>query len=391
MPTAVVEVEFENLPSELTGLEGYDRAFLLIRFQSVPCGQAIVPVAGGKVANVPDALFLYGDSAFWESWLARFLNLPEQKKSANQLSSATVAICTRNRAADLKQCLVAVTRLPDDGQEILVIDNAPSDDSTKQVVEQFSRVRYVRTNQKGLDAARNCALREARNEIVAFVDDDATPDPNWLRAIVSAFDHPLVYCVTGLTLPQELETEAQEQFQHSGGHSRGFKRMLLDGMRDDPLFGWRAGAGVNMALRKSVLQHVGPFDEALDMGTPVEGGGDSDILYRILAAGYRIVYEPKALSWHSHRKSWKALRRQVYGYEMSGFALWMRCLFGQCELEVPGKMWNWLKGISSSMVRSLFSSSRRHDLDLTIARFLGASLGPWMYLYSRSLIRKGLE
>src|SRR5699024_4333881 len=129
--------------------------------------------------------------------------------------------------------------------------------------------------------------------------------------------------VTGPTLPIELETDAQMDFQRFGGFLRGYKHMVLDGATHDPLLGWHAGAGVNMAVRRAALSSVGQFDEALDAGTPTQAGGDADMYRRLLAGGWRIVYDPEALNWHRHRRSAEELVRQMRGYEVAGSAvLW---------------------------------------------------------------------
>jgi hypothetical protein len=66
----------------------------------------------------------------------------------------------------------ALLRLPEDGQELLVVDNCPSTDATCNLVAAYEGIRYVREDRPGLNVARNRALREAVNEIVAFTDDD---------------------------------------------------------------------------------------------------------------------------------------------------------------------------------------------------------------------------
>jgi GT2 family glycosyltransferase len=158
-------------------------------------------------------------------------------------------------------------------------------------------------------------------------------------------------------------------------------------MRNNPLKGWQAGAGVNMALRRTILTSVGPFDEGLDVGSPVPGGGDTDMFRRILAAGYRIIYDPEALNWHRHRSEWKELRRQLFGYEMAGFAVWMRSLLSDREFEVLKIVWNWFWHELANLVRSLLNRPGCTPLDLIVARFIGAACGPWIYLYSRCYIR----
>src|SRR5262249_20614927 len=233
--------------------------------------------------------------------LQAYLELSAEPPTSDQPPPVTVAVCTRDRPNDLERCLRGLLALPARGQELLVVDNAPSGTWTEAVVRRHPGVRYLREEQPGLNHARNHALRAARHEIVAFLDDDATPDPIWLRGLLEPFADPRVLCVTGLTMPLELETPAQEWFERYSPFGRGFERRIFDGSRQTPLAVGPIGAGANMALRREVLDLVGPFDVALDAGTATHSGGDHDMFARILIGGYQIVYQPAALSWHRHR------------------------------------------------------------------------------------------
>lgn len=388
MALAVLDVDFDALPTTLSVAERYDGALVLIRLGRRPVGQALLPVIDGHVggSDLRTALMHAADSSFWEHWLQRQLGL-ELDRRRPSASSATIAICTRDRADDLGRCLDALMRLPDDGQEMMVIDNHPSTEATRELVERYPKVRYVREPRAGLDIARNRALRESRRDVVAFTDDDAIVDPGWLRALLRNFDGPLVMCVTGMTLPVELESEAQIYFQRAGGLGRGFKRMVYDGGSRNPHDAWYAGAGVNTAVRRRLLSAVGPYDEALDMGTPVGGGGDTDLYRRILLQGYRIVYEPEALCWHRHRRTWADLRRQVRGYEAARFAVLTRSLL-EGRLDAFGQAWGWLQRELRQLGRSLLKRPGSTPLDLIVERFRGAAIGPWAYLYSLWRLRQ---
>jgi GT2 family glycosyltransferase len=393
MPTAVLDLDLDALPEQLAGLERYDRALILLRLRGRPIGQTLLPIAGGRLAeaSLRDAILCRADSAFWEQWLAEQLWLGTQHPTLAPQPPATVVICTRDRPADLRMALDALVRLPDDGQEILIVDNAPTTEATRELVACYPRVRYVRENRPGLDLARNRALREARYDLIAFTDDDAAPDPNWLRALLRNFDRPHVACVTGLTMPSELETEAQEWFQRLGGLGRGFKRTVFDSVRWNPLESWVVGAGVNMAIRRDVVSIVGPFDERLDVGTPTRGGGDTEFFSRVLAAGYQIVYDPEALNWHRHRREWQALQNQLSGYEMAGFAVWTRSLLCDGELEALKQMWDWV----GREVPNLWRAARRQHgsppLDLVWARFRAAPRGPWALWQAHQKLRQAQE
>jgi glycosyltransferase involved in cell wall biosynthesis len=386
MPTAVLDLDFHHPPPQITGLERYRSALVLIRLHGRPVGQALLPVVGGRIDGdeLRDALFYHADLGFWEQWLRDYLGCVDEWGTNSTPPTATVAVCTRDRPEDLRRCLEALMKLPDDGQELLVIDNCPSTDATRRLVEEYPRVRYVREDRPGLDVARNRALREAWHEVVAYIDDDAVPEPGWLRALLRNFNEERVLCVTGLTMPLELETEAQEWFERYCSFQRGFKRTVYDMTCLQPLAASRVGAGVNMALRRSVLDLVGSFDETLDAGTPTHSGGDTEMFSRILSAGYRIVYDPSALSWHRHRRAWEALRKVIYGYGVGVYATWTRNLLYDKEFAVflQATYWFWTDQLPA-LVSSLLRRPGSIPLDLLLAELRGCLTGPFAYLRSR--------
>jgi hypothetical protein len=75
------------------------------------------------------------------------------------------------------------------------------------------------------------------------------------------------------------------------------------------------GSGCSYAVRRDVALALGGFDEALDLGAALPGGGDHDLLWRALQAGHSVVYEPAALAWHEHRPQAGSVHAQVVGHQ----------------------------------------------------------------------------
>jgi GT2 family glycosyltransferase len=341
MPTIVLDLDVGALPPRLVGLARYDSALALLRWRGRPVGQAFFALSGSEIEEeaLRAKLLQHAGTSFWEAWLRDQLGIEEPQSAAGPGLTVTVAVCTRDRTQDLERCLLALAAMPQDGQRVIVIDNAPSTDATRRLVERLPEVTYILEPKAGLDVARNRALREAKTDIVAFTDDDAKPDEMWLRTLLGNFGDPLVLASTGLTMALELEHEAQVKFQSYGGFTRGFKKTVFDGGRHEPLLGWHAGAGVNMAVRRSLVELVGEFDEALDAGTATRAGGDSDMFRRILAAGYRVVYDPTAVCWHCHRRTEAELASQLVGYEVAGGAILGKALWREGNLSVMRHGW----------------------------------------------------
>ena len=207
---------------------------------------------------------------------------------------------------------------------VLVVDNAPSTDATEMLVRRFSAVAYVREAVPGLDFARNRALRESDSEIVAYVDDDAVVAEDWVASIASVFNEsPAIGVCTGKVDALTMATEGARLFEASGGFGRGDRRLHLPpgaGARPPglprPIAAWAfsVGAGVSLAVRRRFALELGGFDEALDMGAVLPGGGDCDMLWRMLEAGHEVVYEPRVRARHEHREDRQGAEQQILGY-----------------------------------------------------------------------------
>lgn len=264
--------------------------------------------------------------------------------------TVTVAVCTRDRPEDLARCLDALEAVRYPALELLVVDNAPATRDSERLVLARPGVRYVRELRPGLDWARNCAIREAGGEILAFTDDDVVVDPDWVSALAAVFrEDPDAGAVTGLVVALELETRAQHLFETYRSFARGPTRMraVVAGGPVAARHGATGsfGTGANMAFRRRLLEELGGFDPCLGAGTPTRGGDDLDMLFRVLKAGHALVYEPGAVVRHRHRRAMFALTGQIrdHGISFSSYVVRSMAAYPD-ERWAFVKLWAWWVG-----------------------------------------------
>ncbi|MCA1563352.1 MAG: glycosyltransferase [Acidobacteria bacterium] len=311
----------------------------------------------------------------------------------------TVAVCTRNRTASLADCLDALERLDYPALDLLVVDNAPWTDGTARLVrDRFPRIRYTLEPRPGLNWARNRAVLEARGEIVAYTDDDVIVDEGWAAALARTFgEEPDAMAVTGLVVPDELQTAAQSLFERYGGFGRGFERRYY---QVDAEMGERAavrhggagrfGTGANMAFRRSLFDRAGLFDPALDVGTPTNGGGDLEMFFRVLKTGHLLIYEPRAIVRHRHRRDYEQLRTQIANNGIGLYAYLVRSALTyrdeRAALLRLAVWWLWWWNVRRLLIS--FVRPGRFPRDLIIAELRGSLVGLTRYARARRRVRE---
>lgn len=318
--------------------------------------------------------------------------------TAPSLPPVTVAICTRDRHHWLDRCLQSLRPLRGRAEragtplDLVVVDNASLDGETRRVALEHG-ASYLYEPRPGLDFARNLASRQAKGTWLAFFDDDVVVDRGWLDAFAETLVlHPDAAVVTGQVLPLTLDTEAQVLFERHGGFRRGFQPVryggTLPGSSSYPAGAGYFGTGANMVVRTDVLQALGGFDEALDTGPPLPGGGDLDLFYRAIRAGHVLVYEPRCLVLHDHRRDMVALRRQ-YG---TGWGTSFMAFFAKSYNTDPSfrpqlrrYLRTWAQGIMRELLDSVSGRSIRPP-DLVLTEIVGALRG-LCGEYGRSLQR----
>ena len=161
----------------------------------------------------------------------------------------------------------------------------------------------IRTENRGLSNARNTGWQAANGDIVAYIDDDAYPDPHWLHYLASAFLNTMNTthaAVGGPNIAPPTDGPIAECVAHAPG---GPTHVLLSDREAEHI------PGCNMAFRKSCLAAIGGFDPQFRVA-----GDDVDVCWRLQQQGWTLGFNPAAVVWHHRRNSVRAYLRQQVGY-----------------------------------------------------------------------------
>lgn len=333
----------------------------------------------------------------------------EKPSLANQLSDSipvSIVIATCDRPDALNQCLQAIlAQRTTRSVQIIIVDNRPDSGQTKPVVDRFSNkfdipkpftLAYLAESRPGGSFARNAGFRACMGEIVMTVDDDVTLPPDWLERILAPFNEPSVSVVTGNLLPGELDTRSQQIFENygNGGLGRGFKSFEADRAWFDrqrlAVPTWELGATANAAFRAEIFydRRVGLMDEVLGPGMPSGAGEDLYFFYRILKAGYHLVYEPRAWGWHQHRRTMAELKRQLFNYSKGNIAYHSTVLICDRDIRVLPTVFIFLPIYYFKKILIALFIDHRYPLMLRFIEIAGIFAGPWGYWRSVQLIKR---
>jgi GT2 family glycosyltransferase len=210
----------------------------------------------------------------------------------------SVVVCTHNGQETLPECLsrLAASAYPD--FETIVICDGSSDRSALLAAEHG--VLVVETAHLGLSHARNTGIALAKGEIVAFLDDDAYPDSDWLHYIAAGFLDRSYAAVGGPNIPPEQGSMVADCVAAAPG---GPIHVLVSDREAEHV------PGCNMAFRKSVLEEIGGFDERFRVA-----GDDVDLCWRLQKAGKKLGFSAGAVVMHRRRDSIRRYLKQQYGY-----------------------------------------------------------------------------
>ena len=210
----------------------------------------------------------------------------------------SVVVCSFNGARIIRDCLAGLSKLEYPNYEVIVIDDG-STDGTSSIAAQFP-CRVIRTENCGLGSARNTGLKEASGEIVAYIDDDAWPDPHWLTYLVETFRTTDHAGAGGPNIPPPHDGVIADCIANAPG---GPVHVLIADQVAEHI------PGCNMAFRKTYLEAIGGFDAQF-----WTAGDDVDVCWRLQEKGWTLGFNPAAMVWHHRRNSVRAYWRQQKGY-----------------------------------------------------------------------------
>jgi GT2 family glycosyltransferase len=224
---------------------------------------------------------------------------------------ASVIICVYNRAEQAKECLDSVLALDFDSFEIVIVDDASTDDTPEHLdryrqAHPASPISIVRAeHNRGVSGARNLGIESARGEIVFFTDSDCTVDPGWLREMVGELERSQATAVAGRVVTPPPTNLVERAY---AGTSR-----IQQGRHQQ-----RTLSGGNMGLLRAVaLDYL--FDEALTLYCD-----ETDLAWRLQQDGHRIAYAPNAVVQHNHPLTLRRYLSMAYRQGVGAARYWYK-------------------------------------------------------------------
>jgi hypothetical protein len=222
----------------------------------------------------------------------------------------SVIVNTYQRAESLARTLSALEQLDYPAFEVVVV-NGPSVDHTEEVLDRYrDRIIVGRCLERNLSRSRNLGVRLASGEIVAFIDDDAYPDPAWLDRLAEAYDDPEVAAAGGPIYNYTgTDIQAWRSFVDRFGNSRvdHVRRAYPAAVTSAPFTtAIPYTIGTNSSFRRQVLVQIGGFDEEFEYYLE-----ESDVCCRLIGLGYVVAQLDDGFVYHKFLPSWVRDRPDV--------------------------------------------------------------------------------
>jgi glycosyltransferase involved in cell wall biosynthesis len=222
-------------------------------------------------------------------------------------AAVSVVVPTRDRPAQLAKCLASVRTSVRDADEVIVVDSASVAAADVAAQAASANARLVRCDRPGVDRARNAGWRAATYDVVLFTDDDVVVDEGWRDALAAAVvAHPDAGFVTGRILPPAGQAPSRDVAIKRDEHPEAYDATSVGNL----------GHSASLGMRRTVLDQLGGFDEALGAGGRFRAAPEIDLFDRCFAAGLGGRYEPTAVAVHDQ---WRGPRRLILLEARYGF------------------------------------------------------------------------
>lgn len=207
----------------------------------------------------------------------------------------SIVVCTYNGSATIRECLEGLDCLTYPNYEVILVDDG-STDATAQIAGEYN-VQVISTKNQGLSMARNVGMEAATGDYLAYIDDDAYPDGDWLDYLAASFLSTEHMVIGGPNIePRDSSLTATCVANAPGGPVHV---LITDELAEHV-------PGCNMAFRKEALDAIGGFDPRYRAA-----GDDVDACWRIQQRGWTLGFSPAAMVWHHRRNSvWKYWKQQ---------------------------------------------------------------------------------
>jgi glycosyltransferase involved in cell wall biosynthesis len=207
----------------------------------------------------------------------------------------SVLICTRDRPDTIGQAIESVAACDYPSFDLHVMDQSTSGE-TRRIVESLTErfadrcpIHYHHLETAGLSRAYNAGVRASDGPIIACTDDDVIVADDWLSRVAEPFEaDPELGLLYGQVLVPERLEDAVAAGIMVPALVREARQRLHRRNRNFVLW----GMGANMAMRRSLLDDLLGFDEALGGGAPLRSSQDFDFSFRAYRAGHAILLEP---------------------------------------------------------------------------------------------------
>ncbi len=268
----------------------------------------------------------------------------------------SIVIPNRNGVKLLQKNLPAVLAAGKSA-EVMVVDDASTDDSISAVIKEFPSVKIIKKDRhEGYPSTVDFGITQAKGDVIVLLNSDVRPEKNFLAPLLKHFSDPQIFAVGCM----DKSIEGEKVVLRGRGVARWEKGMYIHsrGEIDKTDTAWVSGG--SGAFRKTIWDKLGGMDPIFN---PFYWE-DIDISYRALKAGYKILFEPASVVTHEHARGviaqeYSQLRIKTIAYRNQFLFIWKNI----------SDVWLWVEHIVWTPIR-LLQSIFRADIPMFMGYWL---------------------